>query len=174
MNSITKAKVIDSDKVDGIDEAGEKSKDRKIKVKKQMAEDSAGSEKKKRDLFGSIAKRVAVRTGQPSTFLIAFGIIILWGITGPIFGFNDTWQLVINTGTTIVTFLMVFLIQNTQNRDSEAVQLKLDELIRAVGDAQNDVMDLEEKSQEELDDIKRKYSKLAKAAASELEERDAS
>ena len=174
MNSITKAKVIDSDKVDGIDEAGEKSKDRKIEVKKQMAEDSAGSEKKKRDLFGSIAKRVAVRTGQPSTFLIAFGIIILWGITGPIFGFNDTWQLVINTGTTIVTFLMVFLIQNTQNRDSEAVQLKLDELIRAVGDAQNDVMDLEEKSQEELDDIKRKYSKLAKAAASELEERDAS
>lgn len=173
MNSITKSKVSDSEKIDGIDE-GEKSKDRKIEMKKQTPEDSAGAEKKKRDLFGSIAKRVAVRTGQPSTFLIAFGIIILWGITGPIFGFNDTWQLVINTGTTIVTFLMVFLIQNTQNRDSEAVQLKLDELIRAVGDAQNDVMDLEEKSQEELDDIKRKYSKLAKAAASELEERDAS
>ncbi len=174
MDSITKAKVSDSENIDGIGEAGEKSKDRKMETRRQKPEDSDESDEKKRDIFGSIARRVAVRTGQPSTFLIAFGIIVLWGVTGPIFGFNDTWQLVINTGTTIVTFLMVFLIQNTQNRDSEAVQLKLDELIRAVGDAQNDVMDLEEKSQEELDEIKRKYSKLAKAAVGELKERDAS
>ncbi|MGH7928301.1 MAG: low affinity iron permease family protein, partial [Candidatus Binatia bacterium] len=86
---------------------------------------------KPKSWFSRFAKATARYTGKPATFMIAALIIVMWGISGPIFGFSDTWQLVINTGTTIVTFLMVFLIQNTQNRDSEAMQVKLDELIRA-------------------------------------------
>ena len=101
-------------------------------------------------------------------FAIAALVVLVWAVTGPIFHFTDTWQLVINTGTTIVTFLMVFLIQNTQNRDSEAIQLKLDELIRSCGGAHNAVLDIEELSEEELDEIKRGYALLAKKALQEV------
>src|SRR6266545_1136133 len=95
-------------------------------------------------------------------------IIVVWGVTGPIFKFSDTWQLVINTGTTIVTFLMVFLIQNTQNRDAEAMQVKLDELLRATRGAHNAVLDIEELSESELDVIKKCYSDLAKRAIDDV------
>lgn len=101
-------------------------------------------------------------SGRPAAFIAAMIIVILWAVTGPFFGFSDTWQLVINTGTTIVTFLMVFLIQSTQNRDSEAVQLKLDELIRAVQGAQNALLNLEDLNQEDLDRLREAYAKLAK------------
>lgn len=100
--------------------------------------------------------------------MLAVAIIILWITTGPIFGFSDTWQLVINTGTTIITFLMVFLIQNTQNRDTEAIQVKLDELIRATRGAHNALLDLEELEEENLDAFRAKYQTLAAAARAEL------
>jgi low affinity Fe/Cu permease len=115
--------------------------------------------------FARMAARVA---GRPIAFGIAFGAILVWGILGPIFHFSDTWQLVINTATTIVTFLMVFLIQNTQNRDSEAVQIKLDELLRATKGCHNAVLDIEELSEEELDEIKRGYTILARKALDEI------
>lgn len=102
--------------------------------------------------------------------MLACGIIVLWGVTGPVFHYSDTWQLVINTSTTIITFLMVFLIQNTQNRDGEAVQVKLDELIRAVEGAHNALLDLEELTQEDLDVIQRKYAALARRARGTLRE----
>lgn len=118
--------------------------------------------------FSRFAKWTAHATGRPMTFVIAFGTIVLWGITGPIFGFSDTWQLVINTGTTIVTFLMVFLIQNTQNRDSIAIQVKLDEVIRVLGKAHNELLDLEELEDKELDRIRSEYEKMAEQARSKL------
>jgi len=95
-------------------------------------------------------------------------VIVIWGMTGPIFGFSDTWQLVINTGTTIITFLMVFLIQNTQNRDTGAMQVKLDELIRAVQGAHNALLDLEELEEEDIERIKTNYRKLAALAREDL------
>ena len=110
------------------------------------------------------AKAAADFCGQPRVFTLAVGIIALWITTGPMFHFSDTWQLVINTGTTIITFLMVFLIQNTQNRDTEAIQLKLDELIRATKGAHNMLLDLEELEQEQLDEFKLKYQTLAEMA----------
>lgn len=97
-------------------------------------------------------------------FALAVAVIAVWLVTGPIFGFSDTWQLVINTGTTIITFLMVFLIQNTQNRDTEAIQIKLDELIRATHGAHNALLDLEELEAENLDGFRAKYQALAAAA----------
>ena len=100
--------------------------------------------------FVVFANLVANLSGKPATFLLAVAVVVVWGITGPIFQYSDTWQLVINTGTTIVTFLMVFLIQNTQNRDTRALQLKLDELILATRDARNDFVAVEEESEEEL------------------------
>ena len=118
--------------------------------------------------FTRFAKWAARATGRPGTFIGAAAIIALWILTGPIFDFSDTWQLVINTGTTIITFLMVFLIQNTQNRDTEAMQIKLDELIRAVESAQNTVLDLEELDEEELDRIRAEYEELAEKAREEL------
>jgi low affinity Fe/Cu permease len=117
------------------------------------------------------AKLTARISGKPVSFMLAVAVIILWAITGPIFGFSDTWQLVVNTGTTIITFLMVFLIQNTQNRDSEAMQVKLDELIRAAKDAQNALLDLEELEEEELDRIRADYLKIAESARRELRKR---
>ena len=122
-----------------------------------------------RNLFNTIAKKAAAATGSPWTFLAAVSIVVLWGISGPIFKFNDTWQLVINTGTTIITFLMVFLIQNTQNRDTEAIQVKLDELIRATQGAHNALLDLEELEEETLDAFKARYLALAAAARTRLD-----
>ena len=119
--------------------------------------------------FSRFAKWTARATGHPAAFVAAASIIVGWGVTGPIFKFSDTWQLVINTGTTIVTFLMVFLIQNTQNRDSHAVQLKLDELIRAVSGAHNALLDLEELEETDLERFRVRYEELARAAREALE-----
>ena len=118
--------------------------------------------------YSHFAKRTAHFCGRPRVFTLAVGVIAVWIITGPLFGFSDTWQLVINTGTTIITFLMVFLIQNTQNRDTEAIQVKLDELIRATKGAHNALLDLEELEQENLDAFRTRYQALAAAARSEL------
>lgn len=119
-------------------------------------------------LYGGISKRVSRWTGRPTTFLLALGVIATWIVTGPIFGFSDTWQLVINTGTTIVTFLMVFLIQNTQNRDTAAIQLKLDELIRATKGAHNALMDLEELEEAQIEAFRARYEQLAAGARVKL------
>ncbi len=110
---------------------------------------------------------MANASGKPATFLIAVLVIIVWAVTGPIFGYSDTWQLVINTGTTIVTFLMVFIIQNTQNRDTQALQLKLDELIRVTKGAHNLMLDLEQLDDEHLERLRQVYEKLANKARSE-------
>lgn len=118
--------------------------------------------------FHGFARQSARWTGRPVAFMLAALVIVVWLVSGPVFGFSDTWQLVINTGTTIITFLMVFLIQSTQNRDSEAVQLKLDELLRSTPGAHNALLDIEELSEEELDEIKGCYSALARKAASEI------
>src|SRR5213593_2287657 len=121
-----------------------------------------------RSWFTGFAKWAAHATGHAGAFIIAVAIIILWVITGPFFGFSDTWQLVINTGTTIITFLMVFLIQNTQNRDTGAMQVKLDELIRAVQGAHNALLDLEELTQKDLDQLRARYEALARHAREDL------
>ena len=115
-------------------------------------------------LYTRIAKAISHVTGRPSTFLLAVLVIVVWLVTGPLFGFSDTWQLVINTGTTIITFLMVFLIQNTQNRDTAAIQLKLDELIRAHNGAHNAILDLEELDDLTLDEFRARYRHLAALA----------
>lgn len=112
------------------------------------------------DLFHKIAAHVSAAAGNPTTFLVAVLIIIIWAFSGKTFGYSDTWQLIINTGTTIVTFLMVFLIQNTQNRDARAVHLKLDELIKGVKGARTGLVDLEELSDNELDELHREFKKL--------------
>ena len=118
--------------------------------------------------FTRAAKWASRTAGRPSTFIGAVVIILIWAITGPLFDFSDTWQLVINTGTTIITFLMVFLIQNTQNRDTEALQIKLDELLRAVGAARNTMIDLEELDDAELEAIREDYLKLARQAHAKI------
>jgi low affinity Fe/Cu permease len=114
--------------------------------------------------FSRSAKHAAAAVGHPGAFGIALLIVVIWATAGPLFGYSDTWQLVINTGTTIVTFLMVFLIQNTQNRDSSAIQVKLDELVRATRGAHNAVLDLEELTQQDLDSFLKCYQKLAEEA----------
>lgn len=118
--------------------------------------------------FARLARWIARATGHPAAFAVAVLIIVAWGATGPLFHFSDTWQLVINTSTTIVTFLMVFLIQNTQNRDTAAIQLKLDELIRSMQGAHNVLMDLEELTEEELERLRVRYQDIARHARSEL------
>lgn len=120
--------------------------------------------------YSRFAKAAAHFCGRPRVFTFAVVIIAVWLVTGPIFSFSDTWQLVINTGTTIITFLMVFLIQNTQNRDTEAIQVKLDELIRATKGAHNALLDLEELEEANLDAFKSKYQALAAAARTQLEQ----
>jgi low affinity Fe/Cu permease len=114
--------------------------------------------------FRTFAHNVAHATGSPIAFVCAVVIILAWAVTGPIFHFSDTWQLIINTGTTIITFLMVFLIQNTQNRDSQVVQLKLNELIRALASARNDLVDLEELSDEELNRLQEQFAAFHRKA----------
>lgn len=118
--------------------------------------------------FGRFAQRTSRIAGSPQAFLIAVLIILVWLITGPLFHFSDTWQLIINTGTTIVTFLMVFLIQHTQNRDSTAMHLKLDELIRSVNGAHNILLNLEEMTQDDLDKMREAYLKIALSAREEM------
>jgi low affinity Fe/Cu permease len=113
------------------------------------------------DLFRRIASRTSHGVGSPWAFVVAFLVIAVWALTGPLFRYSDTWQLVINTGTTVVTFLMVFLIQNTQNRDSHALHLKLDELIRANDLARNRLMGLEDLTDAELDELQREFKQLA-------------
>jgi low affinity Fe/Cu permease len=123
---------------------------------------------KSKSWFTRFAKWTARVTGKPAAFIVAVTVIVVWACTGPVFGFSDTWQLVINTGTTIITFLMVFLIQNTQNRDAEAIQVKLDELIRAMQGAHTALLDLEELEEEELDRIRANYERLAERARADL------
>ena len=118
--------------------------------------------------FSYLARRIAVLAGRPVVFLAAVVSIVLWALSGPLFGFSDTWQLVVNTTTTIVTFLMVFLIQNTQNRDTAAIQLKLDELIRATQGAHNALLNLEEIDEEQFERYRRSYEKLAARAREKL------
>jgi low affinity Fe/Cu permease len=122
-------------------------------------------------VFTRFARWTAHSSGRPAAFGLATLIIAVWGLTGPVFHYSDTWQLVINTSTTIVTFLMVFLIQNTQNRDSEAIHIKLDELICAVKTARNEMLDLEDLDEPELEKIHRDYVKLASKARATLDAR---
>jgi low affinity Fe/Cu permease len=120
--------------------------------------------------FGDVANAVARQAGRPVAFVLAVSCILVWGLTGPLFGYSDTWQLIINTGTTIVTFLMVFLIQNSQNRDNAAIQVKLDELIRT-SQAHNTFVGIEHLTDEELEELRDKCEKRAAAAHEELEAR---
>jgi low affinity Fe/Cu permease len=119
---------------------------------------------KSTSLFTRLTKRASHAAGRPTTFLLALGIVLIWALCGPYFGFSDTWQLVINTGTTVITFLMVFLIQSTQNRDSEAMHLKLDELIRSIEGAHNALLDLEELDEKDLIKIRSDYLEIARSA----------
>jgi low affinity Fe/Cu permease len=123
---------------------------------------------KPRTWFARFARATSRASGRAITFVIALAVILAWLVSGPLFGFSDTWQLVINTGTTIVTFLMVFLIQNTQNRDAEAVQVKLDELLRVTAGAHTALLDLEELEQRDLDRIRESYARLAQEARAGL------
>jgi low affinity Fe/Cu permease len=113
------------------------------------------------DMFSRFARSTERQTGKAHTFALALGLVVVWAATGPIFAFSDTWQLVINTGTTIVTFLMVFLIQHSQNRDTQAIQLKLDELIRVNKKAHDNLMNLEDLSEHELESLKKAFTRLA-------------
>ncbi len=118
--------------------------------------------------FSSLARGVSTLAGRPAAFAIAAGLIVLWAASGPLFGFSDTWQLIVNTSTTIVTFLMVFVIQNTQNRDTAAIQIKLDELIRATQGAHNALLDLEELEEDQLRAYIERYEQLAAGARERL------
>ncbi len=121
-----------------------------------------------RSWFTHFAKVTSRAAGRPAAFMLAVAVVLVWLVTGPAFGYSDSWQLVINTGTTVITFLMVFLIQNTQYRDAEAVQVKLDELLRTTSGAHNALLDLEELDQAELDRIREEYARLAQRAREAL------
>src|SRR5262245_13646215 len=123
-----------------------------------------------RSWFGRLSRMVSRVSGSPTAFVLAVGVILVWLVTGPLFHWSDSWQLVVNTGTTIVTFLMVFLIQNTQYRDAEAVHLKLDELVRSTAGAHVALLDLEELEQRDLDAIRAGYARLAERARADLRE----
>ena len=124
------------------------------------------------DLFRKIAHNVSEAVGNAWVFVVALVLVVAWIMTGPIFHFSETWQLVINTGTTIITFLVVFLIQNTQNRDTKVIQLKLDELIRAVKYARNRLVDLEDLSDQELADLSSEFERIQKHAFKRLEKKN--
>lgn len=123
---------------------------------------------KQRDIFSKISTSTIRLTGGRWAFLVALGTVVLWSLTGPLFGYSENWQLVINTGTSVVTFLMVFLIQNAQNRESKAVHLKLDELIFAVRQARNELIDIENLTEDQLDTIGERYKKVAECYQQEL------
>ena len=123
------------------------------------------------DAFHFFARKTAAVVGTPWSFVVALLTIAIWGITGPIFRYSDTWQLIINTGTTIVTFLMVFLLQNTQNRDSKNTQLKLDEIIRAMSGARNDMLGLDRLSEDELTRLEDEFQELSDRASNERDSR---
>jgi len=125
----------------------------------------------KKGWFTCFAQQTAAAAGSPPAFMLAIGIVAVWALTGPIFHYSDVWQLVINTGTTIVTFLMVFLVQNAQNRDGKIIQLKLDELIRAVEGAETAYVNMEEMSEAELEELHKRYMRLAARAAKHTKER---
>jgi low affinity Fe/Cu permease len=120
-----------------------------------------------RSLFRSVAQNAAEWMASPVIFLAAIGVIVLWLVLGPVYGYSDTWQLVVNTGTSVITFLMVFLLQNTQSRDTRAIQLKLDELLRSVKAARNELVRLEDLSDEDLEKLKIEFSNLAESSKSE-------
>jgi low affinity Fe/Cu permease len=123
--------------------------------------------------YTRLTRSLSRASGRQGAFLLALLLIVAWAVTGPIFGFSDTWQLVINTGTTIITFLMVFLIQNTQNRDTEALQVKLDELIRVTEGAQNALLDLEDLDETNIEEIRARYEELAEIARRRIPGEDA-
>ncbi len=125
-----------------------------------------------KDLFHKIAQKTSVIAGSAVAFIIAIAIILAWAVTGPIFGYSDTWQLVINTGTTIVTFLIVILIQNTQNRDAKAMHLKLDELIRVAKNARNRLVELEDLSEDEIKELELEFQKLRKRSEAKTARKD--
>jgi low affinity Fe/Cu permease len=129
-----------------------------------MAIDGTQLSSKNASMFTRFARWSSRAAGTPVAFVAAVAVVVVWGVTGPLFGFSDTWQLVINTGTTIVTFLMVFAIQASQNRDSEAIQVKLDELIRSIEGAQNSLLDLEELEEDDIERLRKKYRGLAAEA----------
>ncbi len=122
-------------------------------------------------IFTRFAKWTSHAAGRPASFVLAMAVLVVWALTGPLFGYSDTWQLLINTGTTIVTFLMVFLIQNTQNRDATAVHVKLDELIRAVKGAETALLDVEELEEEDLEQMRIHYEEIAEKARAKLSSR---
>jgi low affinity Fe/Cu permease len=122
-----------------------------------------------RDRFHSFSRKTSEAVGSVWAFICALGLVAIWSVTGPLFGFSDTWQLVINTGTTIVTFIMVFLIQSTQNRDAKAVHLKLDELIRSIRAARNELIDLEELPERELEALAARFAKIHERAHAQKE-----
>ena len=124
-----------------------------------------------RDRFHNFSRITSHAVGSVWAFLLALGVVVGWGITGPLFGYSDTWQLVINTGTTVVTFIMVFLIQSTQNRDAKAVHLKLDELIHAVRGARDGLVDLEDLPEEDLDKLAAQFAKMRGRVRDEIQER---
>src|SRR5438128_12466571 len=133
-------------------------------VAEERADEAAVRGSPCRAWFGKAATKVSDTMGSAWAFTVAVLVILVWLVTGPIFGFSDTWQLVINTGTTVVTFLMVFLIQNTQNRDAKATQLKLDEIIRAVSGARNELMNLERLSDEDLTKLEKQFTRVRERA----------
>ncbi|WP_338806951.1 low affinity iron permease family protein [Pseudomonas chlororaphis] len=120
--------------------------------------------------FAKFSQKLSLWAGSPGTFLIALALIAIWGMSGPVFGFNDTWQLVINTSTTIITFLMVFLIQNTQNRDNDILHLKIDELLRATKDAHNALLSLDSLDLEQLEKLRQEYKEIGEGERLKLDE----
>jgi len=133
-----------------------------------VAETDSPQQKSNPTLFSQAAQWTSQQCGRPSSFILACAVIVVWAVTGPVFNYSDTWQLIINTGTTIITFLMVFLIQNTQNRDMTALHLKLDELIRVNEGARNKLLTLEDMTEEELERLKGSFTNLASRAGNEL------